>query len=90
MTTSSIDSMHDYYALAGIFKSSKTMDNFKTSLARAAERPLAVPGKSWAQRDAKKAEADAVQAQIQAGANPGSCPRRQRREEPDRRVSAGR
>ncbi len=56
-------SMHDYYALAGIFKSSKTMDNFNV-VARWQERPLAVP-EVVAQRDAKKAEADAVQAQIQ-------------------------
>lgn len=55
-------SMHDYYALAGIFKSSKTMDNFNV-VARWQERPLAVR-EVVAQRDAKKAEVDAVETQI--------------------------
>ena len=35
-------SAHDYYALAGIFKSTKTMENFKV-VARWQERPLATP-----------------------------------------------
>jgi hypothetical protein len=56
-------SMHDYYALAGIFKSSKTMDNFNV-VARWQERPLATR-EVVAQRDAKKAAADVVQARIQ-------------------------
>ncbi len=63
-TTSSIRSRRTiYYALAGIFKSSKTMDNFNV-VARWQERPLAVP-EVVAQRDDEEAEANAVQAQIQ-------------------------
>ena len=42
-------SMHDYYGLAGIFKSTKTMENFKV-VAKWQERPLATP--------------DAIQAQV--------------------------
>ena len=55
-------STHDYYALAGIFKSSKTMDNFGV-VARWQERPIAVP-EIVAERDRQKSAADAVQAVI--------------------------
>ena len=55
-------SAHDYYALAGIFKSSKTMDNFNV-VARWQERPVAT-AEIVAARDRQKAEADAVQSEI--------------------------
>jgi len=55
-------SAHDYYALAGIFKSSKTMDNFNV-VARWQERPVAT-AEIVATRDRQKAEADAVQSEI--------------------------
>ncbi len=55
-------SAHDYYALAGIFKSSRTMDNFKV-VARWQERPVAT-AEIVAARDRQKAEADAVQSEI--------------------------
>ena len=55
-------SAHDYYALAGIFKSSKTMDTF-TVVAKWQERPIATP-EAIAERDRQKSEADAVQAEI--------------------------
>lgn len=55
-------SAHDYYALAGIFKSTKTMDNFGV-VARWQERPLALPD-IVAERDRQKAAAEAVQADI--------------------------
>ena len=55
-------SAHDYYALAGIFKSSKTMDNFSV-VARWQERPVAT-AEIVAARDHQKAEADAVQSEI--------------------------
>ena len=55
-------SAHDYYALAGIFKSSKTMDNFGV-VARWQERPIAVP-EIVAERDRLQAAAAAIQADI--------------------------
>jgi len=55
-------SAHDYYAFAGIFKSTKTMDNFNV-VARWQERPIALP-EVVADRDRQKAAADAVQADI--------------------------
>ena len=55
-------SAHDYYALAGIFKSSKTMDNFGV-VARWQERPIAVPA-IVAERDRLTAAAAAIQADI--------------------------
>jgi len=55
-------SAHDYYALAGIFKSSKTMDNFGV-VARWQERPIGMPA-VVAERDRLKAAADAVQSEI--------------------------
>ena len=55
-------SAHDYYALAGIFKSSKTMDNFGV-VARWQERPIAVP-EIVAERDRLMATAAALQADI--------------------------
>lgn len=55
-------SAHDYYALAGIFKSTKTMDNFGV-VARWQERPLALPD-VVAERDRQKSAAEAVQADI--------------------------
>ena len=55
-------SAHDYYALAGIFKSSKTMDNFGV-VARWQERPVALPA-IVAQRDHQLAVAAAMQAAI--------------------------
>ncbi|MBC7964728.1 MAG: DUF1553 domain-containing protein [Fuerstia sp.] len=55
-------SAHDYYALAGIFKSTKTMDNFGV-VARWQERPLALPD-VVAERDRQQAAAEAVQADI--------------------------
>ena len=55
-------SAHDYYALAGIFKSTKTMDNFGV-VARWQERPLALPD-VVAERNRQKAVAEALQADI--------------------------
>jgi len=55
-------SIHDYYALAGIFKSSKTMDNFGV-VAQWQERPVAMPD-VIAERERQKAAAEAVQAEI--------------------------
>ena len=55
-------SAHDYYALAGIFKSSKTMDNFGV-VARWQERPIAAP-EIVAERDRLQAAAAAIQADI--------------------------
>jgi hypothetical protein len=55
-------SAHDYYAFAGIFKSTKTMDNFNV-VARWQERPIALP-EVVAERDRQKAAAEAVQAEI--------------------------
>lgn len=55
-------SAHDYYALAGIFKSTKTMDNFGV-VARWQERPLALP-EVIAERDRQQASADAIQVEI--------------------------
>ncbi|MEJ7592216.1 MAG: DUF1553 domain-containing protein [Planctomycetaceae bacterium] len=55
-------SAHDYYALAGIFKSTKTMDNFGV-VARWQERPIALP-EVIAERDHQKSAAEAVQADI--------------------------
>ena len=55
-------SAHDYYALAGIFKSTKTMDNFGV-VARWQERPLALP-EVTAQRDRQRAAADAIETEI--------------------------
>ena len=55
-------SAHDYYALAGIFKSTKTMDNFGV-VARWQERPLALPD-VVAERNRQQAAADVVQADI--------------------------
>lgn len=55
-------SAHDYYALAGIFKSTKTMDNFGV-VARWQERPLALPD-VVAERDRQRAAAEAAQAEI--------------------------
>ncbi|MEZ6033094.1 MAG: DUF1553 domain-containing protein [Planctomycetaceae bacterium] len=55
-------SAHDYYAFAGIFKSTKTMDNFSV-VARWQERPVALP-EVVAERDRQKAAADAIQADI--------------------------
>jgi hypothetical protein len=58
-------SIADYYALAGIFKSTKTMDNFRV-VARWHERALATPEKAARQQeyqrkiDAKKREIDAL------------------------------
>jgi mono/diheme cytochrome c family protein len=56
-------SMHDYYGLAGIFKSTKTMDTF-TVVARWHERPLAPAEKirEWTQQ---KEQIAAKQAEIQ-------------------------
>ena len=55
-------SAQDYYALAGIFKSSKTMDNFNV-VARWQERPVAT-ATVVAERNRIQAEADAVQSTI--------------------------
>lgn len=55
-------STHDYYALAGIFKSTKTMDNFSV-VARWQERPVAT-AEIVAARDQQKAEVDALQSEI--------------------------
>ena len=55
-------STHDYYALAGIFKSTKTMDNFGV-VARWQERPVASPD-DVAERDRQKTAAEAIQADI--------------------------
>ena len=55
-------SAHDYYALAGIFKSTKTMDNFGV-VARWQERPLALPD-VVAERDRQQAVAEAIQTDI--------------------------
>ncbi len=55
-------SAHDYYAFAGIFKSTKTMDNFNV-VARWQERPIALP-EVVAERDRQKAAAEVVQADI--------------------------
>lgn len=55
-------SMHDYYALAGILKSSKTMDNFGV-VARWQELPVAIP-EIIEERDRQKAAADAVDGEI--------------------------
>jgi hypothetical protein len=50
-------SMADYYAMAGIFKSTKTMDNFRV-VARWHERTLATPEKvAWQQEHQKKIDA---------------------------------
>ena len=57
-------SMHDYYALAGVFKSTKTMENF-TVVARWQERPLATDAQ-LAERDRRQAEIDAVNSEIAA------------------------
>ncbi len=55
-------SAHDYYALAGIFKSTKTMDNFGV-VARWQERPIALP-EVITERDRQQAAAETVQAEI--------------------------
>ncbi len=58
-------SIADYYALAGIFKSTKTMDHFRV-VARWHERTLAIPEKAARQQeyqrkiDAKKREIEAL------------------------------
>ncbi|HTI50987.1 MAG TPA: DUF1553 domain-containing protein, partial [Planctomycetaceae bacterium] len=52
----------DYYSLAGIFKSTKTMENF-TVVARWQERPLAAP-EAVKQRDARQQEIDTAKAEI--------------------------
>lgn len=54
----------DYYALAGIFKSTKTMENFSV-VARWQERPIATP-EQLAARQAHQAKIDAKNAAIQA------------------------
>ncbi len=56
-------SIHDYYALAGILKSTKTMDNFGV-VARWQERPLASPS-TVAEWDRLEAAAEAVQTDIE-------------------------
>lgn len=56
--------MDDYYSLAGIFKSTKTMENFKV-VARWQERTLASPSEIKAFEQQKKEIAD-VDAQIQS------------------------
>ena len=58
-------SMHDYYALAGIFKSTKTMENFRV-VARWQERPLATPEaeRRQKQHEQKIASAKAEVAQL--------------------------
>lgn len=62
-------SQADYYALGGIFKSTRTMDNFSV-VARWQERPLASPEQIQA-RDAHQSRIDAqkqtIQQQISAG-----------------------
>ena len=56
-------SQADYYALGGIFKSTKTMDNFSV-VARWQERPLATPEQLKA-RDAHQASVDASKKIVQ-------------------------
>lgn len=55
-------SMSDYYALAGIFKSTKTMENFSV-VAKWQERPLGTPDQI-AQRSQIQATIDAQQKQV--------------------------
>ena len=57
-------STHDYYALAGIFKSTKTMENFSV-VARWQERPLATPDQ-LAELERQQAAIDELQSQIDA------------------------
>jgi hypothetical protein len=52
----------DYYSLAGIFKSTRTMENF-TVVARWQERPLALPA-AVKERDARQKQIDAEKAEI--------------------------
>jgi Protein of unknown function (DUF1549)/Protein of unknown function (DUF1553) len=56
-------SMADYYGLAGIFKSTKVMDNFKV-VARWHERPIATPEQLTARREADE-RISAKQVEIQ-------------------------
>ena len=51
-------SAHDYYAMAGIFKSTKTMENFRV-VARWQERPLATPEAERRQKEHEKKIASA-------------------------------
>ena len=53
----------DYYSLAGIFKSTKTMENFSV-VARWQERPIATP-EQLAARQAQQAKIDAQKAAVQ-------------------------
>ncbi len=63
-------SQADYYALAGMFKSTKTMDNFSV-VARWQERPLATPDLIKA-RDAHQTQIDAQKQTVQRHVTEGN------------------